>query len=140
MISKSLKRTLFIYLVLAFFITSILTIVSLLVEYNPSTRHALQRFGIGALVLNSILWSLLFTIVGSTSLLNQYEPVRNHFLFSLLCFLFLPSLAVIITLMTPYKKDMFGITEAATIFFIVQLFFFFRFRSCTKRWDSMVID
>ena len=141
MVSNSLKRTLFIYLTYAFLVSSILTIITLLMEYLPSTKHDIQKFGIGALVLNSILWSFLFTISGSTSLLNTRSFVRQNFVVSLLCFLLLPILAlIIIVCFVKVPQDLFGIAEAAIVFLIVQLFFFFKFRSCMNRNNLIAID
>ena len=141
MVSNSLKRTLFIYLTYAFLVSSILTIITLLMEYLPSTNHDIQKFGIGALVLNSILWSFLFTISGSTSLLNTRSFVRQNFVVSLLCFLLLPILAlIIIVCFVKVPQDLFGIAEAAIVFLIVQLFFFFKFRSCMNRNNLIAID
>lgn len=141
MISMSLKRTLSIYLAYAFFFTTILTIICMLVEYAPHTMQALQKFGLGGLVLNSVLWSLLFAVAGSTSLLNQHDPIRNHYLLSLLSFLIAPLLVAVMTfVVVPHEDDLFGFSETAIIFFIVQLFFFFRFRVCMKKRTSIAID
>lgn len=141
MVSNSLKRTLLIYLTYAFLVSSILTIITLLMEYLPSTKDDIQKFGIGALVLNSILWSFLFTITGATSLLNSHSLVRQNFLVSLLCFLLLPILTlIIIVCFAKVPQDIFGLAEAAIVFLIVQLFFFFKFRSCINKTNPVAID
>ena len=141
MISKSLQKTLLIYLAFAFFFTCILTIVCLVAEYLPLTAHFSQKFGLGALVLNSVLWSFLFTFMGSSSLLNQYESVRKHFLESLAAFILLPLIAALMVwILVPWAGDMFGFKEAAIIFSIVKLYFFSRFRSCARRLHDIAID
>jgi len=110
-------------------------------EFALSAKDSIKRFGIGAAALNSILWSFVFTVAGSTSLFNQYESVHKNFLLSLLCFQSLPFLAAIITLfLTGKPSDLFGFTEAAIVFFITHLFFFFRFRSCLTRINMVVVD
>jgi hypothetical protein len=131
--TKSLKRTLLIYLAYAWLISSVLSVIILLIEYNPSTKKAIERFGVGSLVLNSILWSLLFTITGSTSLFNVYRRVYNNFFLSLICFLLLPVIAATITISITKNTELFGVGEVAIAFLVTQLFFFFRFRSCVKR-------
>lgn len=141
MASRSFIRTLVIYLSYAFFVSSILTIVCLLIEYLPSTKDGIQNFGIGASVLNSILWSLLFTITGSTSLLNTVNFIRENLIVSLLCFLLLPAVAFVIVLFfVEVPQDIFGFTEAAIIFLLVQLFFFFKFRSCINSANQVAIE
>ena len=139
--SKRLKRTLILYLVCAFLVSSILTIICLFIEYTPSARNSIQKFGIGAMILNSILWNLLFTIVGSASLFNVYDFVRNNFIVSLLCFILLPLLALVSVLsLVSIPGDVFGFTESAIAFLVTQLFFFFRFRSCIKRTNQITIE
>jgi hypothetical protein len=139
--SKSLKRTLILYLAFAFLVSSILTILCLLIEYTPSAKNSIQKFGIGAMILNSVLWSLLFTVTGSSSLINVHASIRKNFIISLVCFVLLPILALIAVLtLVKIPGDVFGITEAAIAFLITQLFFFFRFRSCIKRTNQITID
>jgi hypothetical protein len=134
---KTIKRTLILYLCYAFLFSSVLSIFSLLVEYAPTPRNSLQKFGIGATILNCVLWSFLFTIAGSTSLLNVLDSVRKNFTISLLCFILLPLLelvGVISLLNSP--GNIFGFTETGIAFFVTQLFFFFKFKSCIKSVNS----
>ena len=138
---RSIKKTLLVYLAYVFFLSSVLTILVLLAEYTPFPKNDSKRIGIAALTLDSILWSLFLTIMGSTSLLNQYKGIREHFLLSLLAFLLLPSVSAIIILTVTGKTiELFGFAEAAVVYFVSQLFFFFRFRSCLKRPNPMTID
>jgi hypothetical protein len=57
--AKSLKRTLFIYLAYTFMISGVLTAICLLIEHTPSTKSSIQRFGTGALALNSFFMELV---------------------------------------------------------------------------------
>ena len=130
---QSLKRTLLLYLSYAWLISSVLSAIVLLAEYSPSTQKAIERFGIGALLLDCIAWELLFTVSGSLSLLNVFEPIRNNFFMSLIFFMLLPVIAMIIVLMIKQNIELFGIAECSITFLVTQLFFFFRFRSCLKK-------
>lgn len=139
--NRSLKRTLILYLAFAFLISSLLSIVIMLVEYAPSTKKSFEKFSLGVIVLNSILWSLLFAITGSLSLLNIYASIKEKFILSLLSFLLLPTLSGIITINSVSKiEDIFGFVEAFISFLIIQSFFFFRFRSCIKKENQIAID
>ena len=120
MVSKSLNKTLIIYISYAFLLSSILTIICLLIEYLPSTKSDLQKFGVGALILNSVLWVLVFTVASTTSILNTYNFIRENLIFSLLSFLLLPHIVFIVFLcFVQVPQDIFGFMEAAIIFLIV---------------------
>jgi hypothetical protein len=129
--SKSLNRTLILYLAYAFLVSSICTVILLFIEYTPKARNGIEKFRIGATILNAVLWSLLFTVVGATSLFNFHLSVRRNVLISLLSFILLPFLVLIAVLsVVKVPSDIFGFTETGIVFLITQLFFFFRFRSC----------
>jgi hypothetical protein len=139
--NKSLQRTLILYLAFAFLISSVLTIIIILIEYNPSTKKTFEKFGLGVMVLNSVLWSLLFTVTGSLSLLNVYSSVKGNFLLSLLSFLLIPALLGFTTINSVERaEDIFGFTEAFISFLTVQTFLFFRFRSCLRKKNTIVIE
>lgn len=133
MYSRSIRTTLFIYLAFAWLVSSVLSSVVLLVRYAPYTQKAIQHFSIGALVLDCILWELLFTVVGSCSLLNVYPSIQRNFFLSLCSFILLPIVALLIVLSINRTTELFGASEAAIVFLVVQVFFFFRFRNCVKR-------
>jgi len=137
---RSLKRTLLLYLACAWLISSVLSAIVLLAEYSPSTQKSIQRFGIGSLILSCILWELLFTVTGSTSLLNMNESIRNNIFLSLVSFILLPAVALIIVLMINQNIELFGITECSISFLTTQAFFFFKFRVCLKKQNRLSID
>lgn len=138
---KSCKSTLLIYLGYSFFLSSILGALCILIEYAPSAKHSIEKFGIGTTFLNSVLWSLLLSVTATTSLLNTYEPIRRNFILSLLCFILLPLIALITVIsFIRVPADIFGFTETSIVFLIAQLFFYFRFRFCIKKTNVMAIE
>lgn len=76
---KSCKSTLLIYLGYSFFLSSILGALCILIEYAPSAKHSIEKFGIGTTFLNSVLWSLLLSVTATTSLLNIYKELYIEF-------------------------------------------------------------
>lgn len=133
MYSRSIKMTLFVYLAFAWLASSILSSVVLLVKYPPYSQSPIEHFSIGALVLDCVLWELLFTVVGSLSLLNVYPSIQKDYFLSLCSFILLPIVALIIMLLITRTTELFGASEAGIVFLVVQVFFFLLFRNCVKR-------
>src|SRR6476646_8924723 len=118
MYKRSLTTTLFLYLAYAWLVSSLLSAVVVLAEYSPSTQKAIQRFGIGALILDCVLWELLFTVTGSLSLLNLHYTIRKSFLLSLACFIVLPVIALITLVLVSRTTELSAATEAAIVFLV----------------------
>ena len=140
MYKRSLTTTLFLYLAYAWLVSSLLSAVVVLAEYSPTTQKAVQRFGIGALILDCVLWELLFTVTGSLSLLNLHYTIRKSFLLSLACFIVLPVIALITLVLVSRTTELSAATEAAIVFLVTQLFFFFRFRNCAKQKTVLSVE
>lgn len=140
MYKRSLKTTLFLYLAYAWLVSSLLSAVILLAEYSPGTQKAVQRFGIGALILDCVLWGLLFTIAGSLSLLNMHYLIRKSFFLSLGSFILLPVIALITVLLISRTTELTAATDVAIMFLVTQVFFFFRFRNCVKQKTILSVD
>jgi hypothetical protein len=135
---RGLRRTLMIYLAYSLLISSSLAIVILLAEYRPSTQKAIERIGIGAIVLNSILWCLLFTVAGSTSLFNQVRVIQASLLLSFLSFTFFPFLAGFVIIKLSEENELFGFLESYISFLLSHCFFFLKFRSCVKNQPAAI--
>jgi hypothetical protein len=107
----------------------VVAIIFLLFTYHPDPHKLSGHIGIGGIVLDCSLWSILFGITGSLSLLNIYENVRKFLIISLLSFFIGPLLLLVIMYLLPVKaEDLFGFATTGWTFLILQLFLFTRFR------------
>jgi hypothetical protein len=128
---KTSKSILLLYLANAMLITDLLAITYLLIMYHPDPDKTSGSIGIGVILLDCTLWSILFAVAGSISLFNTNKKVSSNLVFSFISFLFAPILLVALILRETIK-EWFGFTETACIFLIVEIVFFFKFKALQR--------
>lgn len=132
MSKEALRYTLLSFFGYALLSAYLFAITLLLVTYEPDVHKTSGKIGISTIVLNAAVWSLLFTIAGSFSLLNLRAQVRKRFILSFLSFLFGPFLLCFIVMVSTNTRYLFGFSETAFAYLIAQNFFFFKFRSLLR--------
>lgn len=123
--AKALGKNLF----LTFIISSVLTFLAIRIYYSKEAGSLEGNQGIFIMILASLFWILILSILSLTVFLNLHDKVRKNLLLSILTFYLLPLIATILFYCTSEIKDMWGSFFILTgFYFFIQTCFFIKFR------------
>lgn len=125
---KGISRFLSISLLKTFLLTIILTIVSILILYNPKYRTFEQKQGDAIEYAACIMWIFFLVICALTVYFNNIRIVRENIFLRLNSFFLLPiafALSVRFSGNKDAQWDSFFISTV--IFILIHLFFYYRF-------------
>ncbi len=124
-------------LILTFFISCILTTLSILIFYNKQMGSLEGNSGVTLFIIGGFILSFVMTILSTTVFLNIYDSVRDDNTKSLFSFFLLPALVILTILFSSKKFEMWRLYLILSIpLILTQLIFYINFKKSLTNFNE----
>ncbi len=124
-------------LILTFFISCILTTITILIFYNKQMGSLEGNTGISLFIIGGFLLSFVMTVLSTTVYLNIYDTIRNDNIRCLLTFFLLPIFVLMTIFFTNGNFEMWTLYLVLCVPFIAtQIFFYINFKKTLTDFDE----
>jgi hypothetical protein len=113
-------------LILAFFISCVLTSLLILICYNNNLGSLEGNSGVALFIIGGCISSLVLTILSTTVYLNIFDKIRADSVHSFLTFFLLPTLFTIAIIVCNIDSDIWLLYLILTLPFIMIQIYFYR--------------
>lgn len=116
-------------LIFTFFISCVLTALSIFIFYNNRLGSLEGNSGFLLFIIGGCISSLVLTVLSTTVYLNIYDKIRSDNIYSLLTFFLLPGLFTLGIFISNIDSDIWSLYLILTLpYILIQIYFYLYFK------------